>query len=220
MSDRTTMVSRFFSRLRLRRRQGKHAHDARKAKKAAQDGQGTLTKRAVMDVIKSPSHHHHQQQQQQQQHVSSEQMQLPHQHQAKHMAHRHNDASQQHTLPSLQPDPNQQQQKQQTQKQEKRNRKRGGSSKPSRLDRQGARVNLVPLKKEFLDQFTVQPLSLSEKLTRWCCYTDFFDPQPPPAHGPATTLQMRQRFSMYSGTSLMDWQSFALKRAYRRKTQV
>jgi len=104
----------------------------------------------------------------------------------------------------------------------KRSMRREGtvSRAPGRLERQGASINLVPLKKEFLDQVVFQPFSLSEKLTRWCCYTDFFDPQAPPEHNAVVAMQQRQRFSVYSGSSLMDWQTFALKRAYRRKTQV
>eukprot|EP00043_Microstomoeca_roanoka_P018369 m.195852 g.195852 ORF g.195852 m.195852 type:complete len:234 (-) comp16811_c4_seq4:1539-2240(-) len=85
-------------------------------------------------------------------------------------------------------------------------------------ERRLSHANLLPLKQEYLDQFAFQPFSLSEKLTRWCHCTDFMNPRAPPPH--TNTSAIDHRHSMYSGTSLMDWQTFAIRRAYRRKTRV
>eukprot|EP00056_Hartaetosiga_gracilis_P004615 m.76554 g.76554 ORF g.76554 m.76554 type:complete len:265 (+) comp11888_c0_seq1:659-1453(+) len=93
-----------------------------------------------------------------------------------------------------------------------------GLRRKSKLDRQNAVVNLVPLSKEFLDQIAVKPFSLSEKLKRWDNVTDFDNPVPPPE--PVSHLSRQRQGSTYSGTSLMDWQTFAIRQARRRKTQV
>eukprot|EP00055_Hartaetosiga_balthica_P015677 m.94576 g.94576 ORF g.94576 m.94576 type:complete len:242 (+) comp8924_c0_seq5:839-1564(+) len=93
-----------------------------------------------------------------------------------------------------------------------------GMRRHSQLERQNASSSLLPLKPEFLSQIAIKPFSLSEKLKRWDHVTDFDRPVPPPE--PTSHLSRNRQGSAYSGSSLMDWQTFAIKQARRRKTQV
>lgn len=102
-----------------------------------------------------------------------------------------------------------------TQPPKRQRRRKRSMSQPILKSEPPRRYDALLLRRETLDQITCQPLSLSEKLTRWCHYTNFERPLPPPRE-----KKRSMQSSLYSGTSLVDWQTFAINTAHRRMTRV